>query len=75
VQLPAGQGTCSGGQREFVFPLLRAAVAAGVDGVFLEVHPEPDRAPCDGPNMLPLAELPAVLETAVRIHEIVKEAT
>lgn len=75
VQLPAGQGTCSGGQREFVFPLLRAAVAAGVDGLFLEVHPDPDRAPCDGPNMLPLAELRRVLETALRIHEIVKEAT
>jgi 2-dehydro-3-deoxyphosphooctonate aldolase (KDO 8-P synthase) len=72
VQLPAGQGACSGGQREYVFPLLRAAVAAGVDGLFLEVHPDPDRAPCDGPNMLPLSELRGVLEVALRIHEAVR---
>jgi 2-dehydro-3-deoxyphosphooctonate aldolase (KDO 8-P synthase) len=72
VQLPAGQGNASGGQREFVGPLLRAAVAAGVDGLFLEVHPDPDRAPCDGPNMLPLSELKAVLQTALRIHEAVR---
>lgn len=72
VQLPAGQGACSGGQREFVFPLLRAAVAAGVDGLFLEVHPDPDRAPCDGPNMLPLSELRGVLEVALRVHEAVR---
>jgi 2-dehydro-3-deoxyphosphooctonate aldolase (KDO 8-P synthase) len=72
VQLPAGQGTCSGGQREFVFPLLRAAVATGVDGVFLEIHPDPDRAPCDGPNMLPLGELRGVLEVALRVHEAVR---
>ncbi len=72
VQLPAGQGACSGGQREFVFPLLRAAVAVGVDGLFLEVHPDPDRAPCDGPNMLPLEELKAVLQVALRLHEAAK---
>ena len=70
VQLPAGQGACSGGQREFVFPLLRAAVATGVDGLFLEVHPDPDRAPCDGPNMLPLADLKAILQVALRLHEV-----
>ncbi|NLO73412.1 MAG: 3-deoxy-8-phosphooctulonate synthase [candidate division WS1 bacterium] len=74
VQLPSGLGGCSGGQREFVPPLLRAAVATGLDGLFLEVHPDPDRAPCDGPNMLPLTELRRVLETALRIHEAVKES-
>ncbi len=73
VQLPAGQGSCSGGQREYVFPLLRAAVAAGVDGLFLEVHPDPDQAPCDGPNMLPLEELKGVLEVALRLHEVVRD--
>src|SRR5512141_1236697 len=48
LQLPGGQGTCSGGQREFAAPLARAAVAAGVDGLFMEVHPEPGKALCDG---------------------------
>jgi 2-dehydro-3-deoxyphosphooctonate aldolase (KDO 8-P synthase) len=71
VQLPSGAGGKSGGRREFVEPLLRAAVAAGVDGIFLEVHPDPDHAPCDGPNMLPLSELQRVLETALRIWEAV----
>ena len=54
VQLPGGQGTCSGGQREFIAPLARAAVAVGVDGLFMEVHPDPAQALCDGPNSLPL---------------------
>lgn len=70
VQLPGGQGACSGGQREFVAPLARASVAAGVDGLFLEVHPDPDRARCDGPNSWPLAELAALLTTLVRFHEL-----
>jgi 2-dehydro-3-deoxyphosphooctonate aldolase (KDO 8-P synthase) len=61
LQLPGGAGAASGGQRQFVPHLLRAAVAAGVDGVFMEVHPDPDRAPCDGPNMVPLADLPDLL--------------
>jgi 2-dehydro-3-deoxyphosphooctonate aldolase (KDO 8-P synthase) len=64
VQLPSGQGTCSGGDRTFVPLLARAAVAAGVDGVFMEVHPDPDKALCDGPNSWPLAnfeELAAML--------------
>lgn len=69
VQLPGGAGGASGGQREFVAPLVRAAVAAGVDALFLEVHPDPDRAPCDGPNMVPLSELPALLACARRIFE------
>ena len=58
VQQPGGQGTSSGGQREFVAVLARAAVAVGVAGVFIETHPDPDRAPSDGPNMVPLKALP-----------------
>lgn len=61
VQLPGGAGTRSGGQREFAPVLARAAVAAGADGVFLEVHEDPDNALCDGPNSLPLAQLPDLL--------------
>jgi 2-dehydro-3-deoxyphosphooctonate aldolase (KDO 8-P synthase) len=73
VQLPGGAGTASSGQREFVAPLARAAVAVGVDGIFLEVHPEPDRAPSDGPNMLPLEALPPLLQTLRRVREAVGE--
>lgn len=61
VQQPGGQGTSSGGQREFVAVLARAAVAVGVAGLFVETHEDPDRAPSDGPNMVPLAEMPALL--------------
>jgi len=61
VQQPGGQGTSSGGQREFVPHLARAAVAVGVAAVFIETHQDPDSAPSDGPNMVPLAELPALL--------------
>jgi 2-dehydro-3-deoxyphosphooctonate aldolase (KDO 8-P synthase) len=61
VQLPGGGGTRSGGQREFAPLLARAAVAAGADGVFMEVHPDPDKALCDGPNALPLDQLPGLL--------------
>jgi 2-dehydro-3-deoxyphosphooctonate aldolase (KDO 8-P synthase) len=57
VQLPGGQGSCSGGQRQFIPFLARAGVAAGVDALFMEVHPHPDRALCDGPNSLPLKEV------------------
>jgi 2-dehydro-3-deoxyphosphooctonate aldolase (KDO 8-P synthase) len=63
VQIPGGLGTGTGGRREFVEPLVRAAVAVGVDGIFLEVHDDPDRAPSDGANMLPLDRLPVVLRT------------
>lgn len=61
VQQPGGQGATSGGQREFVPVLARAAVAVGVAGVFIETHPDPDRAPSDGPNMVPLRQMPALL--------------
>jgi 2-dehydro-3-deoxyphosphooctonate aldolase (KDO 8-P synthase) len=73
VQLPGGQGSCSGGQREFVPLLARAGVAAGVDGIFLEVHPDPDKARCDGPNSLPLAAVPALLRTLQALHALVQE--
>ena len=72
VQLPGGAGGASGGQREYVPCLVRAAVAAGIDGLFLEVHPDPDSAACDGPNMVPLAELRPLLEEALRIYEVVR---
>lgn len=72
VQLPGG-GACSGGQREFVFSLAKAAAAIGVAAVFMEVHDNPDQAPCDGPNMLPLQELPQVLETIKRLDQFIKE--
>jgi 2-dehydro-3-deoxyphosphooctonate aldolase (KDO 8-P synthase) len=70
LQLPGGRGASSGGQREFAGPLARAAAAAGVDGFFLEVHPEPDKALCDGPNMVGLDDLPALLESVSRIHRL-----
>lgn len=72
VQLPSGAGGCSGGQREFVAPLTRAAVAAGADALFMETHPNPDQAPCDGPNMVPLGELRGLLEDALEIHALVR---
>lgn len=62
VQLPGALGDRSGGQREFVSMLARAAVAVGIAGLFIEVHPDPDKAPCDGPNMLALRDLPPLLE-------------
>lgn len=62
VQQPGGQGTSSGGQRQFVEPLAKAAVAVGVDGLFIETHDDPDQAPSDGPNMIPLSELSALLD-------------
>jgi len=68
VQLPGGQGTCSGGQREFVPLLARAAVAAGVDGLFMEVHPDPDKALCDGPNSWPLKDVPALWWELAGLH-------
>lgn len=70
LQLPGGKGSSSGGQREFAEPLARAAVAVGVDGLFLEVHPEPERALCDGPNMIVLDSLPAFLKTVKAFHEL-----
>ena len=68
VQLPGGAGASSGGQREFIPLLTRAAMAAGIDGLFLEVHPDPDKALCDGPNSLPLAGLEALLKDLLRVR-------
>jgi 2-dehydro-3-deoxyphosphooctonate aldolase (KDO 8-P synthase) len=70
VQTPGALGDRTGGDRSMVPVLARAAVAAGVDGVFLETHPDPDHAPSDGPNMLPLAELPALLTQCLRLHAV-----
>ncbi len=72
VQLPGASGTASSGDRQFVPHLTRAAVAAGIDALFLEVHACPDKALCDGPNMLSLDELPALLKQAQEIDRIVK---
>jgi 2-dehydro-3-deoxyphosphooctonate aldolase (KDO 8-P synthase) len=68
VQLPGGEGTRSGGERQYVTPLARAAVAFGVDALFMEVHEAPDRAPSDGPTMLPLSELPRLLDEVQAIR-------
>jgi 2-dehydro-3-deoxyphosphooctonate aldolase (KDO 8-P synthase) len=72
VQQPGGQGTSSGGQREFVPVLARAAVAVGVAGVFMETHQDPDKAPSDGPNMVPLKDMPALLEKLMAFDKIAK---
>jgi len=74
VQQPGGQGSSSGGQREFVAPLARAAVAVGVDGLFMEVHPDPNQALSDGPNMVPLHRLEALLEQLMAIRSAVAQA-
>ena len=74
VQLPGGQGATSGGQREFVPVLARAAVAAGVAGVFMETHPEPEKALSDGPNAWPLPRMRALLETLKELDASVKRA-
>lgn len=73
VQQPGGQGTTSGGQREFVSVLARAAVAVGVAGLFIETHQDPDQAPSDGPNMLPLKEFETFLKNIMKIDDIVKK--
>ncbi|KXF77348.1 2-dehydro-3-deoxyphosphooctonate aldolase [Paramesorhizobium deserti] len=72
VQQPGGQGASSGGQREFVETLARAAVAVGVAGVFIETHEDPDNAPSDGPNMVPLDQMPRLLETLMAFDRITK---
>ena len=72
VQLPGAAGSVSGGQREFAFTLSKAAVAAGASGVFLEVHPDPDSALCDGPNSLPLQELSPLLSMLKQLHRLVR---
>jgi 2-dehydro-3-deoxyphosphooctonate aldolase (KDO 8-P synthase) len=73
VQQPGGMGTSSGGERKFVPALARAAVAVGVSGLFIETHQDPDKAPSDGPNMLPIGELEDLLEKLVAIDMIIKD--
>jgi 2-dehydro-3-deoxyphosphooctonate aldolase (KDO 8-P synthase) len=72
VQEPGGLGRTTGGNRAMVEPLARGAVALGVDGLFFETHPEPDKSPSDGPNMVPLAEVGGMLERMVRIRQLVE---
>ncbi|HZR17154.1 MAG TPA: 3-deoxy-8-phosphooctulonate synthase [Verrucomicrobiae bacterium] len=72
VQLPGAGGDKSSGQREFAPVLARAAVAAGADGVFVETHPDPDRAQSDGPNMIPLAEMPRLLASLLKVYSAVR---
>jgi 2-dehydro-3-deoxyphosphooctonate aldolase (KDO 8-P synthase) len=74
VQQPGGQGTSSGGQREFAPVLARAAVAVGVAAVFIETHPDPDRAPSDGPNMIPIREMPALIARLMAFDGLAKAA-
>jgi 2-dehydro-3-deoxyphosphooctonate aldolase (KDO 8-P synthase) len=74
VQLPGGRGTSSGGRREFVPVLARAAIAAGVAGVFMETHPQPEKALSDGPNSWPLGDMRLLLETLKELDATVKRA-
>jgi 2-dehydro-3-deoxyphosphooctonate aldolase (KDO 8-P synthase) len=74
VQLPGGAGTASAGEREFVPHLARAAVATGCDALFMEIHPDPDHAPSDGPNMLRLEDLSTVLNQVIQIDRIARPA-
>ncbi len=73
VQLPGGQGKSSGGQREFILPLVRAAAAVGIDGLFLETHPNPEEAKSDGPNSIPLSKIKQSLLQAVKIHDLFRK--
>jgi 2-dehydro-3-deoxyphosphooctonate aldolase (KDO 8-P synthase) len=75
VQLPGGQGSVSGGQREFVPVLARAAVAAGISGLFMETHPQPEKALSDGPNAWPLKQMPALLEVLAKLDRVTREST
>jgi 2-dehydro-3-deoxyphosphooctonate aldolase (KDO 8-P synthase) len=72
VQLPGGGGDKASGQREFAPVLARCAIAAGADGVFIETHPNPDKALSDGPNMIPLGEMSGLLKTLLHVREAVK---
>jgi 2-dehydro-3-deoxyphosphooctonate aldolase (KDO 8-P synthase) len=74
VQQPGGQGTSSGGEREFVPVLARAAVAVGVAGVFIETHQDPDQAPSDGPNMVPLEQMGALLRRLIEFDRLAKNS-
>jgi 2-dehydro-3-deoxyphosphooctonate aldolase (KDO 8-P synthase) len=73
VQMPGGLGSRSGGQREFIPTLARAAMAVGIDGLFMETHPDPDAALSDGPNSWPLGEMPGLLETLRDIDTLIKK--
>ena len=73
VQQPGGQGTSSGGEREFVPVLARAAVAVGVAGVFIETHQDPDKAPSDGPNMIPIKQLEQLLQSLMQFDALAKK--
>ncbi|MGR9101000.1 MAG: 3-deoxy-8-phosphooctulonate synthase, partial [Gammaproteobacteria bacterium] len=75
VQLPGGQGSCSGGQREFVPVLARAATAVGISGLFMETHPDPDRAKSDGPNSWPMDRMKELLEILITIDRTVKSVS
>lgn len=75
VQQPGGQGTTSGGQREFVPVLARAACAVGISGIFMETHPDPERALSDGPNMVPLAQMPSLLAQLKDVDSLVKSSS
>jgi 2-dehydro-3-deoxyphosphooctonate aldolase (KDO 8-P synthase) len=75
VQQPGGKGTSSGGEREFVPILARAAVAVGVAGVFIETHPDPDHAPSDGPNMVPLSQFEGLLRSLIAFDMLAKART
>jgi 2-dehydro-3-deoxyphosphooctonate aldolase (KDO 8-P synthase) len=72
VQLPGGGGDRSGGQREFAPVLARSALAAGANGIFIETHPEPERALSDGPNMIPLTSMPALLKSLLKVFSAVQ---
>jgi 2-dehydro-3-deoxyphosphooctonate aldolase (KDO 8-P synthase) len=72
VQLPGGGGDKSSGQREFAPVLARCAITAGADGIFLETHPDPDRALSDGPNMIPLADMSALLKSLLKVRAALK---
>jgi 2-dehydro-3-deoxyphosphooctonate aldolase (KDO 8-P synthase) len=74
VQLPGGQGSCSGGQREHVPTLAKAAVAVGIAGLFMETHPDPDKALSDGPNSWPLARMGELLEMLMGLDRVVKSS-
>jgi len=73
VQRPSKECGVSGGEREFIIPLAKAAIASGADGVFFEVHPDPSKALCDGPNSLPLAQLKEVIQELIKIHEVTRD--
>ena len=73
VQLPGGKGSSSGGQREFIYPLAKAAVSVGVDGLFFETHPEPEKALSDGPNQIPLGEFPQIIKNLILLREFIIE--